>query len=136
MQTPRCLILLVSAHEVKLLRQDGHGGEIAEVAHLTGRHLHDGNGAHEGYHAVDPRHAGQEKERSRVVAHAIDALHREWAGGSHDRIILSAPDKLLGMLRKAMPKDLARHVSTEFDKDLIHIPAHDMAGHLGASIRF
>lgn len=141
MNIPSSLILLVSAHEVKLLRQGASGGEIEQLAHLSGKHLHDSHAhagtAHAGsQHAVDPHHARQEKERGIVASRAIDALRSEWAKGGYDQIVMSAPDKLLGLLRKAMPKDLAHHVNTSLDKDLVKTPTHDLADHLGVAIRF
>jgi protein required for attachment to host cells len=144
MHIPSSLILLVSAHEVKLLRQPGSGSEIVEIAHLSSRHLHD-NHTHSGTvpplssgarHGGDPSQGADEKAHGIVVAHAIDALRAEWSEGGYDRIVISAPDKLLGLLRKAMPADIARHVSAGLDKDLVKTPAHDLAGHLGAALRF
>lgn len=143
MNIPCSLILLVSAHEVKLLRQDSSGGEIREMSHLSGRHLHDshaqsGIAAHDSHgalHGGGRDHGGGEKERAKVVAHAIDALRAEWNKGGYDRIVMSAPDKMLGLLRREMPRDLGKHVSAELDKDLVKTPIHNLPDHLGATIR-
>lgn len=71
-----------------------------------------------------------ELERPRLAKHIIAALEAEWKKGGADRIVLAAAPKMLGELRKAMPKDLAQEITQEFDKDLSDIPDHALADHL------
>lgn len=71
-----------------------------------------------------------EIERPRLAKHIVAALEAEWKKGGAGRIALAAGPKMLGALRKAMPKDLAREITQEFDKDLSDIPDHALAEHL------
>lgn len=71
-----------------------------------------------------------EIERPRLAKHVLRALEAEWAKGTFDQIVLAAGPKMLGALRDAMPKDLAKAITQEFDKDLSDIPDHALASHL------
>ena len=73
-----------------------------------------------------------EIERPRLAKHVVAALEAEWKKGGAGRIVLAAGPKMLGALRKAMPKDLAREITQEVDKDLSDIPDHALAEHLEA----
>lgn len=71
-----------------------------------------------------------EIERPRLAKHIVAALEEEWKKGGAGRIVLAAGPKMLGALRKAMPKDLAKEISREIDKDLSDVAEHDLAQHL------
>lgn len=71
-----------------------------------------------------------EIERPRLAKHIVAALQTEWRKGGAGRIVLAAGPKMLGALRKAMPKDLAQEIAQEVDKDLSDIPDQDLASHL------
>lgn len=149
MKAPRTLILLAAARDLRLLRGDGVGKGLEELAHLTWEDLPDvdfefsdraprerGGGLGGSLHTIDPRQTEREKERGRMVGHAIRVLGEEWAKGGYDRIVMSAPDKMLGLLRNALPKELADNMAADMDKDLVKIPLHDLPKHLAAVIKF
>lgn len=71
-----------------------------------------------------------EIERPRLAKHIVAALEAEWQKGGAGRIVLAAGPKMLGALRKAMPKGLAEEITEEFDKDLSDVPDHALADHL------
>lgn len=71
-------------------------------------------------------------ERPRLAKHVVAALAAEWKKGGAGRIVLAAGPKMLGALRKAMPKDLAQEIAAEFPKDLSDIPEHELLDHLEA----
>lgn len=71
-----------------------------------------------------------EIERPRLAKHIVAALEAEWQNGGAGRIVLAAGPKMLGALRKAMPKGLAQEITEEFDKDLSDVPDHALADHL------
>jgi protein required for attachment to host cells len=73
-----------------------------------------------------------EIERPRLAKHIVSALEAEWKKGGADHIVLAAGPKMLGELRKAMPKDLAQEITDEFSKDLSDIPDHALLDHLQA----
>lgn len=74
--------------------------------------------------------AAIEVERPRLAKHIVAALEAEWKKGGAGQIVLAAAPKMLGALRDAMPKDLAKEIVAEFDKDLSDIPDHALADHL------
>lgn len=71
-----------------------------------------------------------EIERPRLAKHIVAELEEEWKKGGADHIVLAAGPKMLGELRKAMPKDLAEAITQEVGKDLSDIPDHALAAHL------
>ena len=71
-----------------------------------------------------------EIERPRLAKHIVAALEAEWHKGGAGRIVLVAGPKMLGVLRKAMPKALAAEITQEINKDLSDIPDQDLAAHL------
>lgn len=71
-----------------------------------------------------------EIERPRLAKHIVAALEAEWRKGGAGRIVVAAGPKMLGELRKAMPKAIAAEIAQEIDKDLSDIPDPDVAAHL------
>jgi protein required for attachment to host cells len=76
-----------------------------------------------------------EIERPRLAKHVVRALEAEWSKGTADRIVLAAGPKMLGALRDAMPKDLARTITAEISKDLSSVPVHDLSSHLQSIVK-
>lgn len=74
--------------------------------------------------------AAIEVERPRLAKHIVAAMQGEWKKGGADRIVVVAAPKMLGELRKAMPKDLAQAIVRQHDKDLTDVPDHALAEHL------
>ena len=101
--------------------------DFSDVSHaLSGRGRNQSGGVSFGTGGGD----AAEIERPRLAKHIVAALEEEWKKGGADHIILAAGPKMLGELRKAMPKDLAQAITSEFDKDLSDIPDHALADHL------
>lgn len=71
-----------------------------------------------------------EIERPRLAKHIVAALEAEWKKGGAGRIVLAAGPKMLGALRKAMPKHLVQEITAEFDKDLSDVPEQKLLDHL------
>lgn len=74
--------------------------------------------------------AAIEVERPRLAKHIVAAMQAEWKKGGADRVVVVAAPKMLGELRKAMPKDLAQAIVRQHDKDLSDVPDHALAEHL------
>lgn len=140
MKSVHTLILLVADHDIRLLRQDGIGNPVVETSHVTRDDLPDvdfsfpdkmtsfsGHGMSR--HNAEPRLTKREKERVRMIGHAVQELTNEWARGGYDRIVIGAPAKVLGLLRDALPNSLAEHLSFDFDKDLVSVPAQELPAH-------
>jgi protein required for attachment to host cells len=71
-----------------------------------------------------------EIERPRLAKHIVAALEEEWKKGGAGRIVLAAGPKMLGALRKAMPKHLMQEITAEFDKDLSDVSENELLDHL------
>lgn len=56
--------------------------------------------------------------------------------GAFDDLVLIAPPKALGELRMALSKKVKDCVSAELDKDLTHVPVHELKDHLKDVVRF
>jgi protein required for attachment to host cells len=140
MKKLRTLYLIASEDGFRLLQT--HEPDLAEIEQKAAddfsdvaysfpseqSHNHGGPGA-PGFDTGAPANK-VEQERIRFARHIVAALQAEWAKGDHDRIVISAGPKMLGQLRGEMPKTLHAHVAAELHKDLMKVPAHEMASHL------
>lgn len=84
----------------------------------------------QGRHAMEPRSKPGEIAERKFIAQMVDLLDDAARKGLYDKLILVAPPKALGELRAALPKRLQQMVTAELNKDLVHLPIHDLAGHL------
>ena len=131
------LYLLAADQDYRLLRT--HGDGLAEIAHRKADDFSDVNYRFPNEQSrnrsvgisfdVNPRGIEDEQERHRFAKHVAAALAAEWARGGHDRIVISAGPKMLGVLRDVLPKALQPHIAAELHKDLVKIPLHDLPSH-------
>lgn len=138
MKRPVVLYLIASDEEFRLIR--GQGADLTEVAHRRRSDFADGDfefSAPKGRNVsggvsfgVTSGQTEADIERPRLAAHAAEALAVAWAAGAHDGIVIAAGPKLLGALRKALPKALHGHVVGEIHKSLVKLSLHDLPGHL------
>lgn len=140
MKPVRSLVLIASDNDIRLLSNDGVGKGLVEIRHLTRADLPDvdvefsdkpprvmhGEGTG---HAAEPRHTEAELERDRMVRHALQSTAEEFAAGGYDRFYMTAPDKVLGLLRKGLPKPLKEALAGDKDKDLAKVALRDLPGH-------
>lgn len=81
-------------------------------------------------HAKAPRidfHTFEKQRFARDVAAMLDAAE---AKGAFDRLVLVAPAKTLGELRRVLGAASLDKVTAELGKDLTHVPVHDLEQHL------
>lgn len=88
--------------------------------------------AGQGRHGMEPRSSPHEHEQ-RVFHHEL-ALYLSDAAkrGAFDRLVVVAPPKALGNLRAEFSPAVQGKVTAELNKDLTHVPIHDLAAHLGS----
>lgn len=140
MKALRSLVLLASDNDIRLLSNDGVGKGLVEIRHLTRSDLPDVDvefadkmprvmHGESTSHAAEPRHTEAELERERMVRHALQATAEEFAAGGYDRFYMSAPDKVLGLLRKGLEGPLKAALVADNDKDLVKIAERDLPGH-------
>lgn len=138
MRGPVTLYLVASDEEFRILR--GEGAALTELSHRRLAEFADGDFA---FSAPKGRNAsggisfgvssGQTEadiERPRLAAHAAEALGAAWSAGPFDGIVIAAGPKLLGALRKALPKALHGHLKGEINKSLTKLSLHELPGHL------
>lgn len=134
------LVLLAADHDIRLLRNEGVGKGLIEILHLGRADLPDVDfefadepvrtaGHGQTTHNAEPRLTKHEKERGRMAKHAIARLHAEWSQGGYSRVIISAPDKMLHLLRKGLPKEIVPHLTADLDKDIVKVPLIDLPAH-------
>lgn len=143
MKQPVTLVLLADEGGFALL--EGNRSALAEIARRDAQDFENlgrdpGEGSDKGRNRAGPgggisfgnverSNVGQ-VDRARLARHATAALAGAWAGGRHDRILISAGPKMLGALREALPEALRPHVAGEAHKDLMRVAAHDLPGQL------
>ena len=81
---------------------------------------------------MEPRSSPHEHEQ-RVFHHEL-ALYLSDAAkrGVFDRLVVVAPPKALGHLRAEFSPAVRGKVTAELNKDLTHVPIHELAAHLGS----
>jgi len=108
---------------------EGHASAHQLGSERPGRMQESANSAH---HSVEPRHDPHEEatiEFLRTIARYLnDNATREDVPG----LILFAPPRALGHLRKMLEPGVARKIRAEVPKDLTKIPLTDLPKHLDA----
>ena len=87
--------------------------------------------AGQGRHAMEPVTDPRVHEKQDFIREIAALLDTESKRGRYDRLVIVAPPKALGYLRQELSDHVRSKVSGELDKDLVHVPLHDLAGHLG-----
>jgi protein required for attachment to host cells len=80
--------------------------------------------------ALLPRNDPHELEEERFVEHLAKELDQAAQAKRFDRLIIAAPPRALGNLRKALSQATAKLVTAEYNKDLTHSTTADIADHL------
>jgi protein required for attachment to host cells len=142
MKPVRTLVLIVDDRAARFLVNDGVGKGLREVASLDARDFPDAAGPAPGEiyrsahgptgqvrHGIDPRSTIEEQARLAFVGHVVAALDSRWTAEVPDRLVLAAPAKVLGLLRRRLAGAPARAVHAELSKDLVGLPLRDLAPH-------
>ena len=83
-----------------------------------------------GRHAMQPPsdpHREQKRHLAHEVAHYLEEARKR---GAFERLYLVASPQALGDLRAALSAEVKVKVAGELDKDLTHVPLHDLGKHL------
>lgn len=111
-------------------------------AHLTSKELSPTppgkmkqSGATKSRHtALEPRTTPKEAELERFVHRLVNYLEDAMARRAYDRLALVAPPRLLGMLRKALGKQIASRMQAAIDKDLVALDNDEIRERLSAEV--
>lgn len=80
-------------------------------------------------HGMEPRVDWHEAEKERFIKTVAEHLDRAAGARSFDRLVLAAPSKMLGTLRRALGRHASDLVIGELPKDLTHVAPKDLPGH-------
>lgn len=97
------------------LRDDAFGRRSGSAAKSTGHRLR-GPATATASAGLDEKHLEAEAFAARVAQHLAQAEQQ----GRFEELRIAAAPRFLGLLRKALPKPVARTVTVELDKDLVH----------------
>jgi len=113
---------------------------VEEIAHPEGRlrnrdidadepgRTHDRFGAHR--HAVTPEHSAVERETERFAKTVAEHLEHGRTDHRFQKLALVAEPRLLGVLRDKLDAPTAALVTGTVERDLMHIPEHELPAHL------
>lgn len=85
----------------------------------------------QGRHAMEPVTDPHEHDKQVFIKEIAALLDKECQRGRYDRLVICAPPKALGYLRQELSDHVRSKITGELDRDLVHVPLHDLAGHLG-----
>lgn len=138
-------VLVADGARAKVYHNDGPGKGLAEVpgtefadAHPATRDINadrpgrtfDRGG--EGRHAKEPPSDPHREAKRKFAKQVADLLQDGLNRGAYDRLVLVAPPKALGDLRRQVGKGVQAKVSGELAKDLTHLSVHELPEHIGA----
>lgn len=137
------LILVADAANARYFRHDGPGHGIAALTARDGAEPHKPsrdidadrpgrafNSVGASRSAMEPRHDAhdlKEADFARRLAEGLPAIMVEEGAG---RLIVCADPKTLGIVRGLLPVHAAERLAATLDKDLVKLPAKEVAKHL------
>lgn len=118
----KVIYLVADGGKARILRhEDGH---LHEVSHLAAGEIAGSSGNGRGEFSVAEHH--KEEFAKQVAKWLNDQFH---AGAQPDGFVLAAPAKVLHVIREALSKPAQAKLIKSIDKDLINIPAAELASH-------
>lgn len=82
-------------------------------------------------HAITPKHDLHELEKEKFAHRVADEINRASAQGAFDQVVLVAPTRTLKGIRDKLDTKTAAKLTGTMKKDLIKVPDHELAPHLG-----
>lgn len=86
-------------------------------------------------HAMEPPTDWHRFKKHQFAKRMAEILETAAMKKAYDRLVLVAPPQALGDLRAELGKHAKERVTGEIDKDLTHIPIHDLPAHLTDVVR-
>lgn len=122
---------LTPAVEPELYDPAVHGRSLDLKSDRPGRAIDPGSGAH---HAIEPRHDPHTQEKHLFAGKVAGVINAAAGRKEFDRLVIAAPPKTLGDLRKALDKHAAALVVAEVHRDLIKTPAAELLAHFAEAL--
>ena len=89
-----------------------------------------GGGAGAARHGVQPRADWHELDKQAFAAEMAKLLTDAATRNKFDRLVLVAPPKVLGTLRRRLGRQASQRITADSPKDLTHVALHDLPRHL------
>ncbi len=83
-----------------------------------------------GRHAMEPPTDPHRKVKADFARDIAEVLEHELSRHNYDELVLVAAPQTLGDLRSLLPDTVRRKVVAEVDKDLTHVPDHELGERL------
>lgn len=126
------LVLVVDGSTMLFLRNQGQGEHLDLISEA--QHQHDDKGAAAPIRARGGAavHEGdyQQLDENRNAADAADQLRVRALAGDFDALVIIAPPKTLGELRKHLHKEVEKRIVMELPKEMTNRPIPDIAAML------
>lgn len=148
MKPETTLVLLLDDAEACFLFNDGPGKGLRELSRLSLAEFDDtqieyqdragrqtGGPRNTARHGFDPTETLEDLRRARFADHVVAALEQKWPKARADRLVVAAPPKMLGVIRKALRGAPAAALAADLAKDLMKIPPNDLPKHFEGVIR-
>jgi protein required for attachment to host cells len=123
-------VVAADGERALFFRNDGLDQELRPIPELIERHNVPDTHEMMSDRAGDP-HEFQEK---RFIEHLARELDAAALARRFDRLIVAAPPRALGNLRKALSKQTTQLIAAEYDKDFTKSTAPDLAEHVKADL--
>lgn len=80
-------------------------------------------------HAMEPTSDAKQEQKRRFLKAVAEGLNAAALSGQFDELILAAPPKALGELRKDLDAHALERVRAELPKDLVNTPEQELPSH-------
>lgn len=138
-------IIVADGAKASIFVREGRHGEILSVARMdsgdararAGEMTSDrpgrvNDGAGQGRHSYEPKTDPHRHAEEVFVKTVADYVAAQASPPPFDQLILVAPARTLGLLRRDLPKRLQDTVRHEVEKDLVHMTDDVIAQHIAA----
>lgn len=142
MKAKRTLVLVADGGRARIFENLGPGKGLHQVENIdetselaANRNLLDDRPGRSYESQGAMRHAHEQTDRHQELEHRfieglLERLDGLRAEDKFDRLIVVAPPKVLGDIRKIIPKELSKIVSAELARDLTRTPTDEIVEHL------
>lgn len=126
----RAFVFERNGHDLALLCEMAHSpGVISEETNKArGRNFNPAGGG--ARHGMEPRETQVRHEDVLFIGELSKFLSDAFNEGKFERIVLSAPPKTLGEIRKVFPPEIIGCIHAEMNKDIVHLDAKALAEYM------
>lgn len=117
------------AKELRRINEENFTGPNLSSRHLEAHHpAHSFDSLGGQHQALEPSFHSSESLKYQFVRQVVDKVDKRQ--NDFDRLVLIAPPKILGSLRKELPTAVARKTVLEINKDLTQVSPVEVASYL------